>query len=510
MGLQFLTPGLSDSTDQTTYTFSVNLGAPHAKRTVIVVLGTRTTVSIDTVTIGGVAATRDAWSYGSGIAELAIWRAVVPTGIVADIVVHNGAGTRMNALVYRAYGDVAKVSSDVASTDAAAMSVTVPAGGFAIAGSTVYAATASDCAWAGVSEDATPVGDGIIYTSGAHSVTAGPVSAVADWTVTTGAPYSAIAAYSLVPVAGGPGTVLLEYGFETNEAGVAKDLSGLGHDGAFVGDATWFSPGHDSNGCFYNPGGRVEGSGVFVPRTDLEPASALTMMGWVVQADSGSSYKTLLAKSRPGTSDSYAIYTNFPNANTPAVTITTVDGFFSVQAPSAVLADQAWHHLAGSYDGALLRLVIDGSTVASVAATGALLYANTQLGILGSASWPSYSALAEADDVRFFAIGMNDAQISDWMVTPAISLRSVSGETLSTPLKLFGTQYAAGAALPAVSASVLKSLTRRGYVVPAVIKAQRSFTANGVSYAKGATVAAGTFTGSTLRRLLRRNEYLGP
>lgn len=200
--LEFLT-ALSDSTDASTYTFAaVNIGTADPKRNIFVVLGARSTNAVGGVTIGGVTAARDVTSFSSGIGETDIWRAVVPTGTTADIVVTLSAGTRLNMAAYRSVGDVAKTAQATATTDAAALPVTVPAGGFAIAGSTVYASTATDAVWSVVTEDATVVSDGIVYTSAAHTETSGAISPAADWTVATGAPYSVIAAYSYAGAAG--------------------------------------------------------------------------------------------------------------------------------------------------------------------------------------------------------------------------------------------------------------------------------------------------------------------
>lgn len=83
-------------------------------------------------------------------------------------------------------------------------------------------------------------------------------------------------------------------------------------------------------------------------------------------------------------------------------------------------------------------------------------------------------------------------------------------DTFSVPIHLFGVTYAAGDALPTMAAPVRQHLLDRGYIAPSVIKAQRDFSDSGTAYAKGATIAAGTFTGTKLRRLLQRGRYLGP
>lgn len=188
----------NDDTSQTTYTFSVNIGAAASNRVIFVVVGTRAAGSTSGVTVNGVSATSDV-SVAAGTAEVAIWRVVVPSGsgAVNVVVTRSTAESRMNIVTFRVDGTIAvSGATATATTDAATMTVTVPSGGFALAGSTVYAATASDCGWTNATEDGTAVADGIVYTSAAHTTTAGSVGIVADWTVATDPPYSAAVAYS--------------------------------------------------------------------------------------------------------------------------------------------------------------------------------------------------------------------------------------------------------------------------------------------------------------------------
>ncbi|HEY5785859.1 MAG TPA: hypothetical protein VIT65_13880 [Microlunatus sp.] len=74
--------------------------------------------------------------------------------------------------------------------------------------------------------------------------------------------------------------------------------------------------------------------------------------------------------------------------------------------------------------------------------------------------------------------------------------------TFSDGIKLFGTSYAAGATAPAMSASVTRSLTRRGRLNPTGgLTVRRPVSINGTAYAAGA--AAPAVTGALKRRLLR-------
>lgn len=74
--------------------------------------------------------------------------------------------------------------------------------------------------------------------------------------------------------------------------------------------------------------------------------------------------------------------------------------------------------------------------------------------------------------------------------------------TFSDGIRFFGTGYAAGATAPTMSASVQRSLTRRGRLNPAgALTVRRPVAINGSTYAAGATPPA--LSPSIKRRLLR-------
>ena len=93
----------------------------------------------------------------------------------------------------------------------------------------------------------------------------------------------------------------------------------------------------------------------------------------------------------------------------------------------------------------------------------------------------------------------------DVVVTTAGGSGGGSVETFTSPIRLFGTTYAAGDALPAMSPSVKRSLLKRGRIAPASLTVQRPFKAGGVSYAVGSAWPAGADP-KVLRRLLRSRK----
>lgn len=79
----------------------------------------------------------------------------------------------------------------------------------------------------------------------------------------------------------------------------------------------------------------------------------------------------------------------------------------------------------------------------------------------------------------------------------------VTGPTFAYGQTLFGVKYAAGAAIPTLSASVQRSLLKRGRLLPATsLTFRKAAKVNGTPYAAGASWPGGA-TDKVTRQLLR-------
>jgi hypothetical protein len=95
----------------------------------------------------------------------------------------------------------------------------------------------------------------------------------------------------------------------------------------------------------------------------------------------------------------------------PMLQITTSDGTYGVTS-GTLLSEGAWHLIAGSYNGATLKLYVNGALVASRPATGTLVkpVSNVQIGSFAGAPL-SFSGLM--DEVQIHNIALSDAQIQE-------------------------------------------------------------------------------------------------
>lgn len=190
LDIQFVADVVSTA-DATIYTFSdVSLGPPHNDRVVVVGISVRagTAPAISSVTIGGVSASsvvQVASSAGS-LSRTALFAAIVPNGIVGDVVVTiSTASVRCGIGAWSLYGMSATASDTGTSTaDPATATLTVPVGGACIGYGFAAHNAALTATWTGVSEDFDEAVEATFFHTGAHTSNTGSIDVACDWSVT--------------------------------------------------------------------------------------------------------------------------------------------------------------------------------------------------------------------------------------------------------------------------------------------------------------------------------------
>jgi hypothetical protein len=194
---------------------------------------------------------------------------------------------------------------------------------------------------------------------------------------------------------------------ETTGTTVA-DASGGGNTGTLV-NATWSPAGHSGGALSFN--GTT--ARVMVPdMAALHFVQDMTMEAWVnPSATVTDDWQAVIYKGH----DAYLLGTN---AKTGLPIGGGIMGTTAVLASGvAVLPLNTWTHLATTYDGAAVRLYVNGTEVSSRPATGPLRESTTPLEIGGSmADGGTFAGLI--DDIRLYATALTSAQIQTDMNTP--------------------------------------------------------------------------------------------
>jgi hypothetical protein len=199
------------------------------------------------------------------------------------------------------------------------------------------------------------------------------------------------------------------WAFAAGSGTIAADSSGSGNAGTLE-NAT-FGTGHTDGGLALN------GTNARVTVADansLDLKTALTLEAWVNPAALGSAYRTVLLKERGTTNLAYALYAS-SDTGKPSLQI-QAGSSIELRAPAA-LPLNTWSHLAGTYDGSMLRLYVNGTLVATKVASGSVAVTASPLRLGANAIWGEWFNGA-LDDVRVYNRALTGGEILADMSTP--------------------------------------------------------------------------------------------
>jgi hypothetical protein len=275
---------------------------------------------------------------------------------------------------------------------------------------------AGDLTLAGASSDTTLLPNtGIMFGgSGANrTITLTPAPDRSGTTVVTvtvsDGKATAKASFTLVVNAPAQSTGLVAaYGFNESAGTTTADASGNGNAGDLLG-ATWTAAGKFGGALNFNGSGNL----VFVKSsTSLSLAKTMTLEAWAYPTATQSGWRTLVQKE----ADAYFLHAGSKQALRPAGG-GTINGAVSFASSPTAIPVKAWTHLAVTYDGALIRLFINGVQVASKAQTGTIEANSNGLRIGGNVPYGEYFK-GIIDEVRIYNRALTAAEIQTDMQTP--------------------------------------------------------------------------------------------
>jgi hypothetical protein len=144
----------------------------------------------------------------------------------------------------------------------------------------------------------------------------------------------------------------------------------------------------------------------------LDLTTGMTIEAWVNPA-AGTGWRSVVLKETPG-GLAYALY-SANNASRPAgyVHISSDIGLNG----TAAIALNTWTHVALTYDGATLRMFVNGVQVSTHAQTGSVIVAPGALRIGGDSVWGEYFK-GLIDEVRVYNRALSAAEIQTDKNTP--------------------------------------------------------------------------------------------
>jgi PKD repeat protein len=225
-------------------------------------------------------------------------------------------------------------------------------------------------------------------------------------------------------------TLVAAYSFDEGSGLTLHDSSGNGNNGT-ISNAAWSTAGKYGDALSFNG----SSSWVTIPASpSLNLTRGMTLEAWI-KPTALSGWRDILEKERPS-GLSYALYASDGGlSDLPADgEVQTCGKANTVQAgPSPRL--NAWTFLSVTYDGAAIRMYVNGNLVSSRPGTGAIVETNGVLRIGGDSVWGEYFK-GLIDNVRIYNGALSQAAIQADMTTPvgsSSSSSSSSGQPGSTP-----------------------------------------------------------------------------
>jgi hypothetical protein len=210
-----------------------------------------------------------------------------------------------------------------------------------------------------------------------------------------------------------------QWHFDEGWGTVAHDSSGNENDGTLQGAAKWV-PGKFGTALSFDGATAA----VHVPRSlSLEPAPAVSVTAWV-KATSPGNFKYIVAKGANGClAASYGLYTG-PNGGI-IFYVSHNSGTSWTRSPDGGHAvwDGNWHFIAGTDDGSVVRLYVDGKQVGTgTPDSGAISYGLANGSDLFIGHYPGCTGLDFAgaiDEPNVWARALSATDVQTAMQCPA-------------------------------------------------------------------------------------------
>jgi hypothetical protein len=271
--------------------------------------------------------------------------------------------------------------------------------------------TSDDAAWLSVTPASGSAPATLTVTPSVAGLAAGTYTATVTVTApaATGSPKTIAVTLTVNPATPPPAGLIGAWGFDETSGTTAADSSGNGHTGTVAGPV-WTTPGKVGGAL------RFDGVNDWVTVADtavLDVTTGLTMEAWVNPAAVGTGWRTVMLKEQPNNLI-YALYAG-NGAGRPAAHVFTTSDLGTNGTANTPL--NAWTHLAATYDGATLRLFVNGTQVSSKAVTGSIRASTGVLRFGGNAVWSEwFNGLI--DEARLYNRALTAAEIQADMTRP--------------------------------------------------------------------------------------------
>ncbi|HET7208804.1 MAG TPA: LamG-like jellyroll fold domain-containing protein, partial [Terriglobales bacterium] len=218
------------------------------------------------------------------------------------------------------------------------------------------------------------------------------------------------------------------YAFNEGSGTIVTDSSGNGNNGSISG-ATWTTAGKFGGALSFNgTSSRV----IINDSASLHLSTGMTLEAWVAPSSVPTNWQDVVYKEN----DIYFLEAGSSVTNSPPAIGATFSSQGSQFMPGvSALPANTWTHLAATYDGATLRLYLNGVQVAGRSISDSLTSSSNALQIGGDAAFGQYFK-GIIDEVRVYNRALATSEIQNDMITPVS--QSLDTQPPTAPSNLVG------------------------------------------------------------------------
>jgi PKD repeat protein len=227
----------------------------------------------------------------------------------------------------------------------------------------------------------------------------------------------------LILAANGSSGLIAAYGFEEGSGNVVYDASGNGNAGTIT-SAPRTTSGKVGSALQFGANSLVT-----VPDANpLDLTTGLTVEAWVYRTNAAASWQNLIDKPNGSGDSCYQLIGVSGNGNPSFYVSPVTPSGQNLYAPAA-LPLNTWTHLAATYDGAQMRLYVNGLQVANRAQSGTIASSSDALNI-GANAYTGSHWLGRIDEVRIYRRALSQSEIQMDKNSPVL------GSILAAPTNL--------------------------------------------------------------------------
>lgn len=209
------------------------------------------------------------------------------------------------------------------------------------------------------------------------------------------------------------GNLAAAYCFNEGAGGTLNDSSGNANHGILTNGPIWTVNGRYGSALVFDG---IDDKVVVPDSNSLDLTTSLTLEAWVYPTTAMNDWDTVLMKEYPASNELlYTLYAN-SNTNLPA-------GYIYINGEKEILGINTlpintWSHLTLTYDGAAMKLYLNGQLVQSKPQSGALPVTTGVLSMGGNSIWPNETFAGRIDEVRIYSRALTQTEIQTDMNSP--------------------------------------------------------------------------------------------